>query len=198
MVPEDYPRSQWSKARRATLEEDDGLDLAKEVEKLKEKYPDVFDHEVELKIMNGDAVKIELKTDTPIKPLHINVPRRVPYAEEAAAKAELDRLVKLGVLEYVPGSSKWVSPMSFVPKPDGKMRLVGDNIICLKISYIYYFCIYSHFPVALKPLCHTSRFTFILSKRPFCLSKMGIIQESVVLLKKSTMPLSTRFLLTID
>ena len=75
VVPEDYPRSQWSKARRATLEDDDGLDLAKEVEKLKEKYPDVFDHEVELKIMNGDAVKIELKNDTPIKPLHINVPR---------------------------------------------------------------------------------------------------------------------------
>ena len=104
VVPEDYPRSQWSKARKATLE-DDGVDLAKEVEKLKEKYPEVFDHEVELKIMNGDAVKIELKNDTPIKPLHINVPRRVPYAEEAAAKAELDRLVKLGVLEYVPGSS---------------------------------------------------------------------------------------------
>ena len=99
-----------------------------EIERLKEKYPEVFDHEVELKIMNGDPVKIELKNDVPIKPLHINVPRRVPYAEEAAAKAELDRLVRLGVLEYVPGSSKWVSPMSFVPKPDGKMRLVGDFV----------------------------------------------------------------------
>ena len=85
VVPEDYPRSQWSKARKATSEDD--VDLAKEVEKLKEKYPEVFDHEVELKIMNGDSVKIELKNDVPIKPLHINVPRRVPYAEEAAAKA---------------------------------------------------------------------------------------------------------------
>ena len=37
-------------------------------------------------------------------------------------------MVKLGVLEYVPGSSKWVSPMTFVPKPDGKMRLVGDFV----------------------------------------------------------------------
>ena len=37
-------------------------------------------------------------------------------------------MVKLGVLEYVPGSSKWVSPMSFVPKPNGKMRLVGDFV----------------------------------------------------------------------
>ena len=78
--------------------------------------------------MNGDPLQIELKNDVPIKPLHINVPRRVPYAEEAAAKAELDRLVRLGVLEYVPGSSKWVSPMTFVPKPDGKMRLVGDFV----------------------------------------------------------------------
>ena len=38
VVPEDYPRSQWSKARKATIE-DDGVDLAKEGEKLKEKYP---------------------------------------------------------------------------------------------------------------------------------------------------------------
>ena len=101
VVPQDYPRSQWSTAKKATSENDvEDVDLALEIERLKKKYPEVFDHEVELKIMNGHPVKIELKNDVAIKPLHINVPRRVPYAEEAAAKAELDRLVRLGVLEY--------------------------------------------------------------------------------------------------
>ena len=71
---------------------------------LKEKYKKVFDYEIELKPMKGKPAKIELK-DEVIKPLHINVPRRVPYAFEDAAKAERDRLVRLGVLAYVPGSS---------------------------------------------------------------------------------------------
>ena len=58
----------------------------------------------------------------------MNVPRRVAYAQEKASKDELDRLVRLGVLEYVPGSSQWVSPMTFAMKPDGTMRLVGDYV----------------------------------------------------------------------
>ena len=94
---------------------------------LKKKYKEVFDYEIELKPMKGKPAKIELK-DEVIKPLHINVPRRVPYAFEDAAKAELDRLVRLGVLAYVPGSSAWVNPMSFVEKPDGGMRLVADLV----------------------------------------------------------------------
>ena len=94
---------------------------------LKKKYKEVFDYEIELKPMKGKPAKIELK-DEVIKPLHINVPRRVPYAFEDAAKAELDRLVRLGVLAYVPGSSAWVNPMFFVEKPDGGMRLVADLV----------------------------------------------------------------------
>ena len=75
---------------------------------LKKKYKDVFDYEIELKTMKGIPAKIELR-DGVIKHLQINVPRRVPYAFEDAAKAELDRLVRLGVLAYVPGSSVWVN-----------------------------------------------------------------------------------------
>ena len=59
---------------------------------LKKKYKEVFDYEIELKTMKEIPAKIELK-DGVIKPLHINVPRGVPYAFEEAAKAELDRLV---------------------------------------------------------------------------------------------------------
>ena len=93
--------------KKATLDTDvNEMDLAQELELLKEKYREVFDHESELKIMNGTPVKIELKDDVIIKPMHVNVPRRVPYAQEKASKDELDRLVRLGVLEYVPCSSQ--------------------------------------------------------------------------------------------
>ena len=129
IVHEEYPRSQWSVTKKATLDTDvNEMDLAQELELLKEKYREVFDHESELKIMNGTPVKIELKDDVIIKPMHVNVPRRVAYAQEKASKDELDRLVRLGVLEYVPGSSQWVSPMTFAMKPDGTMRLVGDYV----------------------------------------------------------------------
>ena len=38
-------------------------------------YQDVFDDSIELKPMIGPAYEIEMK-DEPIKPLHINVPRK--------------------------------------------------------------------------------------------------------------------------
>ena len=109
------------------LNQDMDPELDQAMMSLKKKYKQVFDYEIELKPMKGKPAKIEFK-DGVIKPLHINVPRRVPYAFEDAAKAELDRLVRLGVLAYVPGSSAWVNPMSFVQKPDGGMRLLFSSL----------------------------------------------------------------------
>ena len=40
----------------------------------------------------------------------------------------MDKLVSLGILELVEGSSDWISPMSFVPKPYGDVRLVADLV----------------------------------------------------------------------
>ena len=79
----------------------------------------------QLKTMKGEAMKIEL-VDGPIKPLHVNTPRKTPYSDQGASKAKLDKLVSLGIL--VEGSSDWISPMSFVPKPDGDVRLVADLV----------------------------------------------------------------------
>ena len=45
-------------------------------------------------------MKIKLK-DGPIKPLHVNTPRKTPYAFQNTAKSKLDHLVELGVLELV-------------------------------------------------------------------------------------------------
>ena len=73
-------------------------------------------------------MKFELLENVCIQPIHVNTPRRTAYAHQKAAKAELDRLVHLGVLKKVEGGSEWISPMSFVTKPDGGMRLVADLV----------------------------------------------------------------------
>ena len=77
--------------------------------------------------MKGDGMKIEL-VDGPIKSLHVNTPRKTPYSYQGASKAKLDKLVSLGILELVEGSSDWILLMSFVPKPDGDVRLVADLV----------------------------------------------------------------------
>ena len=96
-------------------------ELNDEVKKLKKKYETVFNTEGGLKPMLCNPYKIELKDNIPIKPIHVNVPRRTPYAFQGA-------LVREGVLEYVEGSSEWVSPSRFVPKPDGDVRMVPDLV----------------------------------------------------------------------
>ena len=77
--------------------------------------------------MKGGPMKIKLK-DGPIKPLHVNTPRKTLYAFQNAAKSKLDHLVELGVLELVEDVSDWCIPMSFVPKPNGHVRQVVDLV----------------------------------------------------------------------
>ena len=45
-------------------------------------------------------MKIKLK-DGPIKPLHVNTPRKTPNAYQGAAKGKLDYMVRLGIVEKV-------------------------------------------------------------------------------------------------
>ena len=72
-------------------------------------------------------MKIKLK-DGHIKPLHVNTPRKTPYAFQNTAKSKLDYLVELGVLELVKDVSDWCNPMSFVQKPNGDLRPVVDLV----------------------------------------------------------------------
>ena len=102
--------------------------LQDDVQKLKDKYGEVFNNKGELKPMLGEPYAIERRDDIPVKPIHVNVPRRTPYALQPAGKAKIDHLERLGILKKVKGSSEWVSPSSFVPKPDGDVRLVSDLV----------------------------------------------------------------------
>ena len=75
----------------------DDIDLHELVDKLKKKYDSVFNVDTELKTMTDEPMRIELVDNVTIKPLHVNVPRRTPYAYQKIAKAGLDRLVALGM-----------------------------------------------------------------------------------------------------
>ena len=70
------------------------------VENLIKEHASVFNTEEKLRTRKGGPMKIKLK-DGPIKQLHVNTPRKTPYAFQNAAKSKLDHLVKLGVLELV-------------------------------------------------------------------------------------------------
>ena len=92
-----------------------------------EEFSSVFEVGKELKTMEGGPMHIHLK-DEKIRPLHICKPRKTPYAFQDAAKAKLDQDEALGIIEKFHGTSKWCSAMSFVPKPNGKVRSVVDLV----------------------------------------------------------------------
>lgn len=84
------------------------------------RYPKVFDGE--LGSMRDITVKLAVKPGSAPKCLKA---RPVPYAIKPKVEAELERLVKSGVLEPV-STSEWATPIVPVMKKDGSPRICGD------------------------------------------------------------------------
>ena len=84
------------------------------------KFPDVFSPE--LGKCRKLKVKIHLKDGS--KPV-FSMPRRCPFAMRRAVQNELERLVKMNVLESV-DYSEWAVPIVVVSKPNGSVRICGD------------------------------------------------------------------------
>ena len=111
---------------KSTEEEPTVEEARKEIDKLFAKYPSVFESADVLQPMKGDKMHIHLREDIDIKPTHINTARNIPFAYRDKAKAELDYMVRSGIIEPVQEPSTWISPCLIVPKPNGNVRIVVD------------------------------------------------------------------------
>ena len=90
------------------------------LQEILKRHPKVFDGE--LGSMKDIVVKLAVKSGTTPRCLKA---RPVPYAIKPKVEAELDRLVKSGVLEPV-STSEWATPIVPVMKKDGAPRICGD------------------------------------------------------------------------
>jgi len=67
-------------------------------------------------------VKLELKEGA--KPYHAR-PYNIPRCHIQTLKAEVESLVKIGVLKKV-NRSEWAAPTFIIPKKDGSVRFISD------------------------------------------------------------------------
>jgi transposase InsO family protein len=72
----------------------------------------------------GGEVKIRLKDKS--EPFAQAVPRRIAAARKPPLKRELDRMVRMGVIQKIEVPTEWCSPCIVVPKPNGKIRVCID------------------------------------------------------------------------
>ena len=83
-------------------------------------YPSLFKGHGELE----GEYRIKL-IDEPT-PFALNVPRKVPLPLLKKTKAEIDRMLEIGVVSPVHEPTEWCAPMVVVPKPSGDVRICVD------------------------------------------------------------------------
>jgi len=71
---------------------------------------------------HGQEVKLELQEGA--KPYHARA-YKIPRCHVQTLKAEVERLVKIGVLKKV-NHSEWAAPTFIIPKKDGSVRFISD------------------------------------------------------------------------
>jgi len=84
------------------------------------KYEALFDGQ--LGRWHGQEVKLELQEGA--KPYHARA-YNIPRCHVQTLKAEVERLVKIGVLKKV-NRSEWAAPTFIIPKKDGSVRFISD------------------------------------------------------------------------
>jgi len=94
--------------------------LSTGVDGLLQQYQEIFKDE--LGTLKGIYAKLTVKPEATPK---FFKPRSVPYALKSAIEQDLQRLLKLGVIEKV-NHSEWAAPIVPVPKEDQSVRICGD------------------------------------------------------------------------
>ena len=94
-----------------------------------DEFSDVFDDEKVTPLQHGKPMHISLnRADPNYKALKVSTARKVPLHFQQEADKTLQWYINSGVIEKVPEheTTEWCSPGFFVPKPNGKVRLVVD------------------------------------------------------------------------
>ena len=120
IIPADFPGGQAKAAANSAGTET--------VESIIEEFPDVFDETV-ISPMSGEPMHVHLRRDDAgYRPTRVSTARRVPLHFMEEAEKTLKWFLDSGVIIEVPPneSTEWCSPGFFVPKPNGKVRLVVD------------------------------------------------------------------------
>ena len=135
ILHKDYPKPHWAvrtgvaNAASCRAEESLPARIQTKVNKLFEEFPDVFgDDPSKLPPMKGPPMKIQLKSDVPIKPTYVTVARKTPIHQEEEEDRERNILLKAGIIREVTWPTRWISPSAFIPKPGNPkaLRLVTD------------------------------------------------------------------------
>ena len=91
------------------------------------KFGEVLTDELPPTPMRGTTMRIELDNTKEIKPRKVTTTKKIPVHWQAEAQKLVDSLLADGIIEEVhDNTSDWVSPAFFVPKSNGKLRLVTD------------------------------------------------------------------------
>jgi hypothetical protein len=106
-----------------------------DVDMLLKDYADVVSDR--LGKVHGYQASIQLREDA--KPV-VFKPRPVPFAFKKAADQEIDRLLQGNIFEPIdPITTEitWASPVVYVPKPSGQVRLCGDFKVTINPYLVY-------------------------------------------------------------
>ncbi|XP_028660385.2 uncharacterized protein K02A2.6-like [Erpetoichthys calabaricus] len=103
----------WTKVNAVSVEQS-------ELNLVLRKHQAVFQEE----LGSITGIKVTLRVQQNCQPRFLKA-RSVPYALRPKVEADIDRLVKLGVLDPV-SHSEWATPVVPVVKSDGSVRLCGD------------------------------------------------------------------------
>ena len=122
ILPEDFPHVMQQSANALHTSSPESLD------DLLSEFQDVFNEET-VTPMAGDPMHIHIRKDRDgYRPLRTKIARKTPKHFQKEAEKLIQHFVDSGVIVKVPANEnvEWCSPGFFVPKPNGKVRLVVD------------------------------------------------------------------------
>ena len=186
----------WCKNSRTIDGKNHPLPTTKEY--ILHEYADVFKG---IQTLPGGPYHIKLKGS--YKPVQ-HPPRSVPLGMQSAYKAELDRLVKEGIITEVHEHTEWINstvpvivdalsracPLQSYPTPSLPWHTVATDLFELKnTKYLLIVDYYSRFPVLCKLINTTSRVLFQEMKTVF--TELGV--PSVIVSDGGTQYTSAEF-----